>query len=93
MKPKLCEGYRVRHPNHPEWGLGIIREVGGGRYLIEFENSLTKEISVKYQLEEVSPPSEAELVARRHQFFLEDISMPFKGSAKPAGKKHRVASC
>lgn len=32
-------GQRVRHPGHPEWGLGQVQSVDGARVTVNFENA------------------------------------------------------
>lgn len=32
-------GQRVKHPGHPEWGLGQVQSVAGARVTVNFEHA------------------------------------------------------
>jgi hypothetical protein len=38
MIDSLVPGAVVRHPDHPEWGLGQVQSVIGGRATVNWEN-------------------------------------------------------
>ena len=39
MYVHLVPGAFVRHPSHPEWGLGQVQSVIGNRVTVNFENA------------------------------------------------------
>ena len=39
MRILLEPGMLVRHPNHPEWGLGQVQSSINGRATVNFENA------------------------------------------------------
>lgn len=39
MTKELLPGHFVRHPEKPDWGLGQVQSVAGGRATVNFENA------------------------------------------------------
>ena len=39
MNDLLSPGALVRHPDHPEWGMGQVQSVINGRITVNFENA------------------------------------------------------
>ena len=39
MDPFLEPGVLVRHPSQPDWGIGQVQSVTGGRVTVNFENA------------------------------------------------------
>ncbi len=37
MDPRLAPGIRVRHPQQPDWGIGHVQSVAGGKVTVNFE--------------------------------------------------------
>jgi hypothetical protein len=46
MIDSLVPGAVVRHPDHPEWGLGHVQSVIGGRVTVNWENQGKTTINV-----------------------------------------------
>lgn len=54
--PRLVPGAFVRHPDHPEWGLGQVQSAVGTRITVNFEESGKMVLDLRHtRLQVVAP--------------------------------------